>query len=77
MGNVVGLLEMVLTTYETVERRALKNLLGMPPRKKVVVHWLPEWLAWTLAVNLELVVMDAPATRLTITNVRSRGIQLR
>lgn len=58
MGYVAGSLVMVLTTYETVERRALKNLFGILPRKTVVVHWLPEWLEWTLAVFLGFVAME-------------------
>lgn len=44
MGYVAGSLVMVLTTSETVERRALKNPFGILPRKTLAVHWLPEWL---------------------------------
>jgi hypothetical protein len=58
VGYVAGSLVMVLTTYETVERRALKNLFGILPRKTVTVHWLPEWLEWTLAVLLGFLVME-------------------
>jgi hypothetical protein len=58
VGYVAGSLVMVLTTYETVEHRALNNLFGTLPRKTVVVHWLPEWLEWTLAVFLGFVVME-------------------
>lgn len=58
VGYVAGSLVMVLTTYESVERRALKNLFGILPRKTVVVHLLPEWLEWTLAVLLGYVVME-------------------
>lgn len=58
IGYLAGSLVMVLTTYESVERRALKNLFGILPRKTVVVHRLPEWLEWTLAVLLGYVVME-------------------
>lgn len=58
MGYVAGSQVMVLTTCDTVERRALKNLFGILPRNTVVVHWLPEWLEWTLAVFLGFVVME-------------------
>jgi hypothetical protein len=62
LGNfvayAVGSFVMVLTTYHTVERRALKNLFGILPRKEVVVHRLPEWLEWTLAVFLGYLVME-------------------
>jgi hypothetical protein len=58
VGFAVGSLVMVLTTYESVERRALKNLFGILPRQTVVVHRLPEWLEWTLAVFLGYLVME-------------------
>ena len=58
IGYAVGSLVMVLTTYHSVERRALKNLFGILPRKEVVVHRLPEWLEWTLAVLLGYLVME-------------------
>ena len=58
VGYVAGSLVMVLTTYRSVERRALKNLFGILPRHEVVVHRLPEWLEWTLAVLLGYVVME-------------------
>jgi len=58
VGYVAGSLVMVLTTYRSVERRALKNLFGILPRHEVVVHRLPEWLEWTLAVFLGYLVME-------------------
>ena len=58
IGYVAGSLVLVFTTYETVERRALTNLYGILPRKTVVVHRLPEWLEWTLAVLLGYLVME-------------------
>jgi heme exporter protein D len=59
VGYAVGSLVMVLTTYHSVERRALKNLFGILPRETVVVHRLPEWLEFSLAVLLGYVVMEA------------------
>ena len=58
VGYAAGSLVMVLTTYHSVERRAIKNLFGILPRKEVVVHRLPEWLEWTLAVLLGYLVME-------------------
>ena len=58
VGYVAGSLVLLFTTYETVERRALTNLFGILPRKTVVVHRLPEWLEWTLAVLLGYLVME-------------------
>jgi hypothetical protein len=58
VGYVAGSLVVLLTTYESVERRALRNLFGILPRKTVVVHRLPEWLEWTFAVLLGYLVME-------------------
>ena len=58
VGYVAGSLVVLLTTYESVERRALNNLFGILPRKTVVVHRFPEWLEWTFAVLLGYLVME-------------------
>jgi len=58
VAYLAGSLVMLLTTYESVERRALRNLFGVLPRKTVVVHLLPEWLEWMLAVLLGYLVME-------------------
>jgi hypothetical protein len=58
VGYVAGSLVVLLATYESVERRGLKNLFGILPRKTVVVHRFPEWLEWTLAVLLGYFVME-------------------
>jgi hypothetical protein len=58
VGYLAGSLVMLLTTYESVEHRALKNLFGILPRKTVVVHLLPQWLEWMLAVLLGYLVME-------------------
>jgi hypothetical protein len=58
VGFVAGSLVMTLTTYQTVERRGLKNLFGILPRKTVVVHRLPEWLEWSLCVLVGYIVME-------------------
>jgi hypothetical protein len=58
VGFVAGSLVMMLTTYQAVERRALKNLFGILPRETVVVHRLPEWLEWTLSVLVGYLVME-------------------
>jgi hypothetical protein len=58
VGFVAGSLVMMLTTYETLERKALKNLFGILPRKTVVVHRLPEWLEWSLTILVGYLVME-------------------
>ncbi len=58
VGFVAGSLVMKLTTYQTVEHRALKNLFGILPRHTVIVHRLPEWLEFTLLVLVGYLVME-------------------
>ena len=58
VGYIAGSLVVLLTTYESVERKGLKNLFGILPRKTIVVHRFPEWLEWTLAVLLGYLVME-------------------
>jgi hypothetical protein len=57
-GYVAGSLVMLVSTYHSVERRALRNLFGVLPRKKIVVHLLPEWLEWLLALIVGFLVME-------------------
>jgi hypothetical protein len=57
-GYVAGSLVTVISTYHSVERRALRNLFGILPRKKIVVHLLPEWLEWVLALLVGFLVME-------------------
>jgi hypothetical protein len=58
VGFVAGSTVTILTTYETLERRGIKNLFGVLPRKTVVVHRLPEWLEWSLSILLGYLVME-------------------
>ncbi len=57
-GYVAGSLVTVVSTYHSVERRAISNLFGLLPRKQVVVHLLPEWLEWVLALVVGFLVME-------------------
>lgn len=57
-GYTAGSLVTVLFTYRSVERRAVKNLFGLLPRKEVVVHVLPEWLEWLIALLVGFLVME-------------------
>jgi hypothetical protein len=58
-GYVAGSLVTVLSTRQAVERRAVTNLFGVLPRKKIVVHVLPHWLEWLLALIVGFLVMEA------------------
>jgi hypothetical protein len=69
VGFVAGSTVMMLTTYQTVERRALKNLFGILPRQTVVVHRLPEWLEWALSILLGYLVMEF--VRYIVSNYKS------
>lgn len=57
-GYVAGSMVTVVSTYHSVERRAIRNLFGLLPRKQVVVHLLPEWLEWVLALLVGFLVME-------------------
>jgi hypothetical protein len=58
-GYVAGSLVTLACTRHVVERRGLTNLFGVLPRKKVVVHVLPHWLEWLLALIVGFLVMEA------------------
>jgi hypothetical protein len=57
-GYVAGSLVTLVSTRPAVERRAISNLFGVLPRKKIVVHVLPQWLEWLLALIVGFLVME-------------------
>jgi len=58
-GYVAGSLVTLASTRNALEGRAIRNLFGLLPRKKVVVHLLPHWLEWLLALMAGYLVMEA------------------
>src|SRR5215470_781724 len=58
-GYVAGSLVTLASTRRVVEERGLSNLIGVLPRKKLVVHVLPHWLEWLLALIVGFLVMEA------------------
>jgi hypothetical protein len=58
-GYVAGSLVTALSTHHAVERRAVSNLFGVLSRKKIVIHVLPHWLEWLLALIVGFLVMEA------------------
>jgi hypothetical protein len=58
-GYVAGSLVTLVSTHYVVERRAVRNLFGVLPRKKIVVHVVPHWLEWLLALIVGFLVMEA------------------
>jgi hypothetical protein len=63
LGNfaayLAGSLVTLASTRHALDARAIGNLFGLLPRKKVVVHLLPHWLEWLLALLLGFLVMEA------------------
>ena len=58
-GYVAGSLVTLASTRHVVERRGISNLFGVLARKRVVVHVLPHWLEWLLALIVGFLVMEA------------------
>lgn len=58
-GYVAGSLVTHVFTRHVVEKRAVRNFFGVLPRKKIVVHMVPHWLEWLLALLVGFVVMEA------------------
>jgi hypothetical protein len=59
VGFVAGSTVTLMTTYQTLERKGIKNLFGILPRKTVVVHRLPEWAEWALSIFIGYLVMES------------------
>jgi len=59
VGYFAGSLVTLVSTRHAVERRAISNLFGVLPRKKIVVHVVPHWLEWLLALIVGFLVMEA------------------
>jgi hypothetical protein len=55
---VAGSLVTLVSTREVFEQRGIRNLFGLLPRKKIVVHMLPHWLEWLLALIVGFLVME-------------------
>ena len=47
-GYVAGSLVTLVSTHPAVQGGAMSNLFGVLPRKKIVVHVLPQWIEWLL-----------------------------
>lgn len=58
-GYVAGSLITLVSTHHAVERRGIRNLFGVLPRKKIVVHVWPHWLEWLVALIIGFLVMEA------------------
>jgi hypothetical protein len=58
-GYVAGSLVTLASTRHALEGRTITNLFGLLPRKQVVVHVMPHWLEWLVALIVGFLVMEA------------------
>lgn len=58
IGFTIGMWVTTLFSYDTVERRSIKNLFGIAGRKKVVVHTIPEWLQGGIAILVGFIALE-------------------
>ena len=58
VGYIAGSVVTLASTRHAIEARAIGNLFGLLPRKKVIVHLLPHWLEWLLALMVGFLVME-------------------
>ena len=56
---VAGSLVTLASTRQVFEQRGIRNLFGLLPRKKIVVHMMPHCLEWLLALTVGFLVMEA------------------
>jgi hypothetical protein len=56
---IAGSLVTLASTRQVFEQRGIRNLFGLLPRKRIVVHMLPHWLEWLLALFVGFLVMEA------------------
>ena len=63
LGNfaayIAGSMVTLASSRHALESRAIRNLFGLLPRKQVIVHVLPHWLEWLLALIVGFLVMEA------------------
>jgi H+/Cl- antiporter ClcA len=58
IGFIAGSIVATLSTYHSYGPKAFRNLYGLLPREKVVVHLLPHWAEWVLATLVGFIVME-------------------
>ena len=58
VGFVVGMWTASWFSYYVYEKKGLKNLFGLAPRKKVLVNTTPEWLQWVISAIIGFIVLE-------------------
>lgn len=58
VGFIVGMWTTSLFSKVVYEKKGLKNLFGLAPRKKVVVNTTPEWLQLLISAVVGFIVLE-------------------
>ena len=58
VGFLVGMWITKWFTYYAYEKKSMKNLFGLLPRKKVLVNTTPEWLQWLISAVVGFIVLE-------------------
>lgn len=58
IGFAVGFLTSSMFTHYVTEKKSIKNLFGILPRKQMIVNDTPTWLHWTISLLLGFFVME-------------------
>jgi hypothetical protein len=58
VGFIIGMWTTSLFSKVVYEKKGLKNLFGLAPRKKVVVNTTPEWLQLLISAIVGFIVLE-------------------
>jgi hypothetical protein len=58
VGFIVGMSTTSWFSHYVHEKKSIKNLFGLMPRKKVLVNTTPEWLQWTLSALVGFIMLE-------------------
>ncbi len=58
VGFIVGMWTTSLFSKVVYEKKGLKNLFGMAPRKKIVVNTTPEWLQFAISALVGFIMLE-------------------
>jgi hypothetical protein len=58
VGFIVGMSTTSWFSHYVHERKSIKNLFGLMPRKKVLVNTTPEWLQWVISALVGFIMLE-------------------
>jgi hypothetical protein len=58
VGFVVGMWTTSLFSKVVYEKKGIKNLFGLAPRKKIVVNTTPEWLQFVISALVGFIMLE-------------------